>query len=607
MQDTLKRYSVLKAFRYSLTLMSASSHKKAIFYTFILILVGALDLLGVIIIGVIGALSIQFIEINDSGRRVNFVLRALNIENLALENQVLYLSFGAGIFFLLKTIMSVSFTQKLFHLLSNENARISTSLYSKIIHQDLLSIRKQNTQHTLYIVTEGTKSLIFGIFATVISILVDLSLLVILFIGLIFVDFYVALGAILIFGASGIVLHYALKEKIKTLGLKMANFTYISNEKIIESLKLFREIFVKNLRSKYIFDFSSSRVEIGSIIAKTSFMPYIGKYLIETMIVLGMLTLICFQFMTQSPSYAVATITIFIAASSRMAPAILRIQQSFLSISQNIGAANSTLDKLSELNSVKITNFDSSPDFKYQGFVPEIKIENLNFNYPEPARFGIKDLSLTIPAGSSLAFIGPSGSGKSTMVDLILGVLSPKSGSILISNNKPSEAFIKWPGAVAYLPQELIIINGTIRQNVTLDFSLNENFDDFVWEAASFAGIKKFIASLPENLNTLVGESGSKLSGGQKQRIGVARALFSKPRMLVLDESTSALDSESESVIIESLKAIRGKVTVIAISHKLSIMQYFDQVAYVEDGRIKFIGTFNEVSEWISQNGKAYN
>ena len=608
MSKNLRKNSVIVTVKFALNLISSDSRKKIIYLTFILVLIGILDLLGVVIIGAIGALSIQLIEINNSGRRVYLLLSTLNIENLTLENQILYLSLGAGLFFLLKTIVSVVFTQKIFYLLSKENASISTSLYSKIISQDLIAIQKQNTQHTLYIVTEGTKSLVFGILATFISVVVDFSLLIILFIGLTFVDIYVAIGAILIFGLSGITLHLILKDKISKLGLKMAEFTVSSNEKILESLNLFREIFVRNLIPRYIFKFSNSREELGTLIAKSSFMPYIGKYFIETIIVLGMLTLICFQFITKSPTYAVATITIFIAASSRIAPAILRIQQGFLSISQNIGAANSTLDKFSEFSdfgSVHPLHVNAFPDFKYMGFVPELKISKLNFRYPERTDFGLEDLSLTIPSGSSFAIIGPTGSGKTTIVDLILGVLNPISGSISISDFAPKEVFIKWPGAVSYLPQDVMIVNGTIRQNIVLGYSSAENQDQLISDAINSAGMQEFIKSLPQNVDTLVGESGNMLSGGQKQRIGIARALFTKPRILVLDESTSALDTESEKVIIESLNALRGKVTIIAIAHKLSTIVNFDQVAYIEKGKIKFVGSFKAVNEWIKKNGKS--
>jgi ABC-type bacteriocin/lantibiotic exporter with double-glycine peptidase domain len=190
-------------------------------------------------------------------------------------------------------------------------------------------------------------------------------------------------------------------------------------------------------------------------------------------------------------------------------------------------------------------------------------------------------------------------------VDLILGVLNPISGSISISNFAPKEAFIKWPGAVSYLPQDVMIVNDTIRQNITLGYSSAENQDQLISDAINSAGMQEFIKSLPQNVDTLVGESGNMLSGGQKQRIGIARALFTKPRILVLDESTSALDAESEKIIIESLNTLRGEVTIIAIAHKLSTIVNFDQVAYIEEGKIKFVGSFKAVSEWIKKNSKS--
>jgi ABC-type multidrug transport system fused ATPase/permease subunit len=269
----------------------------------------------------------------------------------------------------------------------------------------------------------------------------------------------------------------------------------------------------------------------GNSIAESSFMPYISKYFVESIVVIGMLAIICLQFVTKSPTYAVASITVFVAASARIAPAVLRIQQGFLSISQNIGSANSTIELIEELKFIQPEmDPDFLPDFIYNGFNPEVSISDLTFHYSKDSNFSLSISSLDIPAGTSVAFIGPSGSGKTTLVDLILGVLKPSSGSIKISGMSPEKTIRKWPGAISYVPQDVFVANGTIRENICLGYPSEYFGEDLVLSAIEFSGLKDFVQELPNSLNTLVGESGNQISGGQRQRIGIARALIMKPR-----------------------------------------------------------------------------
>ena len=207
----------------------------------------------------------------------------------------------------------------------------------------------------------------------------------------------------------------------------------------------------------------------------------------------------------------------------------------------------------------------------------------------------IKAASLHVPSGSSLAIVGPTGAGKSTMVDLLLGIVRPDEGRVLIGGLSPHEAVARWPGAIAYVPQDIAVIAGSVRANVAIGLPPNFIDEDSVWKALELAQLASLFKSEREGLDTVVGEHGVRLSGGQRQRLGLARALYSRPRLIVLDEATSALDAETEVAVTEALQSLSGNVTRIVIAHRLATVRDCDQVAYLQAGRVEHIGRFEEV------------
>ena len=241
----------------------------------------------------------------------------------------------------------------------------------------------------------------------------------------------------------------------------------------------------------------------------------------------------------------------------------------------------------------KITSTPKS--FDHVDFVPLVEVKDLTFSYENNANFSIQSLNLQITPGCQVAITGSSGAGKSTLVDLILGVFSNNSDSIKISGLTPLSAFTRWPGSVAYVPQNITIMNGTIRENVSQGYEFDSLDEARIWNSLAVAHLDQFVKSLPLGIDTRVGEFGNQLSGGQRQRLGIARALFTSPKLLILDEATSALDGETEALISQTIKELKGKCTVILIAHRLSSVMNADKVVYMEGGKIVAEGTFSEV------------
>ena len=596
MFDYRSRFLEKSAVGKALLILDKQDRVKLGFITGIQILMDFLDLLGVIAIGALGALAVQGIESKTPGNRVGFLLRLLHLQSQTLQTQVAILGIGAGVLLIAKTALSIFFTRKTFFFLSYRSAKISADLVSKILSKNLLYIQRRGTQETLFMVTDGVKGILVDMLAISVTVVTDIFLMGIIAVGLLVVDPVVACATALLFALVGFSLYRLMQVRAKDLGLQNTELRIRNNQKILEVLNSYRESVVRNRRKYYSDQIGKMRYSLANVTAEYSFMPYISKYTIESTAVIGLLVLSGIEFGSKNAVHAVSTLAVFMAASSRIAPAALRIQQGLISIKQATGSSESTFTLIEELRETSDDISDPSDySFTYTDFVPSLIIEDVSFEYTESSNFSLSKMTINIPAGSSVAIVGPSGAGKTTLVDLILGILEPNAGKVLISGLVPSEAFKKWSGAIAYVPQNVMVSTGTIRENVGLGYPPEIATDQLVLNALQIAQLDSQVLAMPGGLDSPVGENGSQISGGQRQRLGIARAMFTKPKLLVLDEATSSLDGQTEADVTAAIQSLRGRATVIVVAHRLSTARAADQVIYVENGHIRAIGKFDEV------------
>jgi ABC-type multidrug transport system fused ATPase/permease subunit len=320
---------------------------------------------------------------------------------------------------------------------------------------------------------------------------------------------------------------------------------------------------------------------------------------LEIGLVLGGISISAVQFLTKDASAAIASVSVFIVASARVAPAVLRLQQALVVIKQNISGAGLTLDLIEEYSSSEDILPSATFQVRHDGFVPEIAISKMEFRFTSKENNLFSDFSLDIKRGEFIGLIGPSGSGKTTLVDLLLGILQINSGQIKISGTSPTEAINKWPGALSYVPQDVFLIQGSILENVTLGYDFEDVEISRVENCLRQAELWDFVQSLPLGLKSEVGERGSRLSGGQRQRLGIARSLYTNPKLLILDEATSALDWETEKDINDTLLKFKGEKTIIIIAHRLSSIVGADRLIYLEKGEIVADGTIDLIRSKI--------
>ncbi len=590
----------LSAFGRSWGVLFPKDRIKVGIVAFLQVLMSLLDLLGVLAIGLLGALSVTGLQENVPGKRVNSVLQMLHISDLPFQTQTAILGIGALTFLVGRTCLSIFFTRRILFFFSRRGAKISADLVSRLLSQPLLIVQTRTSQETLYALTRGVELIVLQVLATSIVLIADISLLIVMAVGLFVIDSNTAIGLFIVFSAIGYFLYHFMHFRAGTLGAESSELNILSNEKIVEVFASYREAVVRNRRDFYAREIGSLRFSLANVSAQLNFLPYVSKYVIETAVIVGAILIGFAQFFLQDAQHAVATLVIFLAAGSRIAPAVLRIQQGSISIKSAIGQAAPTLDLIDALGSGQIVEETADAvNIFHEGFKPEILINNVSMTYPRSARKAVSNVTLKIPIGASVAFVGASGAGKTTLIDIILGVLNPDEGTVLISELNPLSAVARWPGAISYVPQDIVITKGTIRENVALGYPRGIATDELVMSALKIAHLDDFVGGLNQGIDTHVGERGTMLSGGQRQRLGIARAMFTRPLLLVLDEATSALDGNTEASISKAIYDLRGSTTVVMIAHRLSTIKNADVVFYMDEGRVLAMGTFDEVRKTV--------
>lgn len=588
---------ILKAIAFT----SRSDRKKLILITIITFLISLLDLAAVALAGVIGALAVRGIQEQNAGDRVRALMESISLDQFELRTQILIISVVALCLLILRSFLSYYFSRKIFVYMSGSANKVTKELLEKLLDCEVTMVQKRSVQENLYAITTGANNLMLGLLGSVISISTDAVLFVVLFVGMFIVDPWIAASALVVFGSLALLLYKVLEKRASTLGRKFGRLNVAGNEKITELLSSFREITVRQSAPFYVKKIVENRQELIYGMAQMRVMPLVSKYVLEVALLVLVVFITYIQFTFNDTSRAIGNLAVFMAASTRITPAVLRVQQNLLSIKNAIGSSQSTLSLISDLERLGVDEHPVNPSLKLYGnlIVPKISLNSVFFRYPGKDRWVLEDISIEIPANSFVGIVGRSGAGKSTLVDLILGLLSPDKGEILLSEMPPRQAVKQFARQVAYVPQNVFMHKGTVLENVLAGISLDDIDKLWLDEIFDLTGLTEIIRQMPEGENTEVQDRGVSLSGGQKQRIGIARALVTKPALLILDEATSSLDAVSEDFISRAITKLQASTTVVVVAHRLSTIRSADSLVYLEDGKLVAQANFSKLRELV--------
>ena len=327
-----------------------------------------------------------------------------------------------------------------------------------------------------------------------------------------------------------------------------------------------------------------------------SFISSFPRYWLEFLVIVCFfLTVYILKISGQDSSNILPTLAVFSAAAFKVYPSANKILSSAQMVRYNLPVINLIFKEMS-LKEDDLKNIDS---IRHNNIIfnNSIKIDINEFKYSKESNKVLSEINFEIHKGSAIGIIGKSGAGKSTLIDIILGLLEVDNNSVVVDDKSINDNIISWQSKIGYVPQNIYLMDDSLKNNIIFGVSdeLVDN-DSFV-NSLKLAQLDKFVNELREGEKTFIGENGARLSGGQKQRIGIARALYSKPEILVLDESTSALDYKTEKEILETIKNLKGVLTSIIISHKVDNLSFCDKIIVIEEGKISFFGNYNNLPD----------
>ncbi|MCR5507650.1 MAG: ABC transporter ATP-binding protein/permease [Lachnospiraceae bacterium] len=435
----------------------------------------------------------------------------------------------------------------------------------------------------------------FQMLLSVFLMLSELLISVLLCFYLLTVDWFITLSVAVILGIFTVLYLVLFKNKAREYGRENQIYDGKMHQSINQALGAVKDIKILH-REKYFVDaFGGYGRKKMRAVRNNNVLGQAPKYVIEAVCIGAVLLVLTFKiYRGEDLSSMITQLAAFALAAFKLLPSVSKINNFanlIIFLKPSVDLIYRDIKDTEDMKNFELT--DAAEDFEIKDAV-SIKVDNLTYRYPHTERDVLKDVSIQIPLGYAVGLMGPTGAGKSTLADIILGILTPSSGAVYYGNMNVHEHPIKWSKKLAYIQQSIYLADESIRNNVAFGIDDDKIDEDKVWQALEEAQIKDFVKSLPDGLDTMVGERGVRLSGGQRQRIGIARALYDDPEILVLDEATSALDNETETAVMEAIDNLMGRKTLIIIAHRLTTLRNCQKIFKVEDGGVREV-TYKEI------------
>jgi ATP-binding cassette subfamily C protein len=503
--------------------------------------------------------------------------------------------------FLLKALLSILITKSAAFFVATIEARAAKEIAERVFGGDLADARLRSREEMSFAIQFGSPAAFNSLLNFTSTVIAEGTLFLLICLGFLLVNPLATLAAVAYFGAVALIIQYFVGTLMARAGAQATEGTIEANGAVGDLISVFRELSVLGLRHKYFDKIYRSRVVAADSAATQTYLNSMPRYIIEAALLVGVAGFILSQALTGDIVSSAATIGVFLSGGFRLTAAMLPFQAAMLTIKGIIPVARTAQailenHKLTGYKSGKTSDSEKTLTSKVEPL--GIEFSRVKFRYAESASFALDDFSLTIEPGQQVAFIGTSGAGKSTIADLMCGVLTPTNGEVKRFTSTRAELAPE-EASISYVPQKPGLVSGSLANNVALGVDSNDVDEAQVIEALKSANLLEVVAQLENGIHSQLGNYQDSLSGGQIQRLGLARALYSRPGLLVMDEATSALDAESESEIARALDQMRGKVTVVLIAHRLNTVQHADKVFLIDAGTVVDSGTFQEL---VSRN-----
>ncbi|WP_073058869.1 ABC transporter ATP-binding protein [Fodinibius roseus] len=522
------------------------------------------------------------------------VLSTLAISNA--EDLLIWGSIALVSIFIIKSLYIIAFNYFEARFIFNRRYTISHRLMRSYMQAPYIFHLRRNTAELLRNITQEINVFINNVVSILLKMaregVMALSILIFLFV-------MEPLITILVISLSGLGAGTFIllnKKKMKEYGREEQERRSEMIKALNQGLGGIKDARVLNREEEFIEKFRIEAYMSTRLMAYIRFIQQIPRPVVETTAVLGMLLVsVLLVWQDRSMGAIIPILTLFAMATVRLMPSIQQLVSMYTNLRYNMVSLDPIFDDLKELEDYNTRFIKDRKNKNKLEFEDQIVIKNLSYRYPESEEQAIDGISITIPKGEAVAFVGASGAGKTTVVDLILGLLDPDGGEILLDGKSIQENISAWQRNIGYIPQMIYLADETLRANIAFGLPEDEIDDHKVMEAVRLAQLETMLNRMPDGLDTIVGEHGTRLSGGQRQRIGIARALYHDPKVLVMDEATSALDNITEKEITNAISSLKGERTLIMIAHRLTTVKNCDKLYFMEDGKIIQEGTYQDL------------
>ncbi|MBO0992547.1 ABC transporter ATP-binding protein [Bacillus sp. SD088] len=574
-----------------LMLFNKRAKKKLVILFFMMIMAAVFETVGIgLIVPFVGMMT------NPSVIQENALLSFL-YHMLHFQSTSAFMIFATVVLlsiFMLKNSYLLFFHYIQYRIVLNEQVRLSQRLLQRYLTKPYTFHLQRNSAELLRNVNEEVPRVFQGIVLSTFQLLAEALVIICIFVLLLVTAFQATVIASILLGGSVCLFFKVFRKKISTLGKEQQVVSGSVIKWVNQGLGASKEVKVSGKEAFFVQSYTKQSQIKANNSRYMKVLEQIPRLFIETLLVsVILITMLMIIFQGTDTSQLVSTMALFSMAAFRLMPSINRVVAMITTIKYSQPALNVIYeDLLKEENSFQETNLNqvSRSSFKGKGYFQDsIDLKEVFFRYPNQKEFSIENVSLTIPIGESVAFIGESGAGKTTIVDIILGLFQPEKGEVLVDGKPLFQQIERWQQKIGYVPQSIFLSDDSIRNNVAFGIDPACIDDTEVWRAIEQAQLREYVENLTDGINTTVGERGIQLSGGQRQRIGIARALYHNPEILFMDEATSALDNQTEQEMMKAIDCLKGEKTIIIIAHRLSTIENCDRIFKVKRGRIEAI------------------
>ncbi|MCP3029184.1 ABC transporter ATP-binding protein [Halobacillus sp. A5] len=494
--------------------------------------------------------------------------------------------------FVSKNLYLLLFNYTQFRVILNQQVKLSAELFQEYLTKPYTFHLKRNTSDLLRNINSEVPKVFQGIIMSSFQLFTEI-LVIVCVLTLLFITSPIAtITAFTLLSGSVFIFFKIFRKKISLLGNEQQKVSGKMIKWVNQGLGASKVVKVTGKESFFINAYKEQSQIKANNSRYMKLLEQVPRLFIETLLVsVVLITMVIIVLQGKDTSEIISTMALFAMAAFRLMPSITRVVAMITTIKYSQPALSVIYYDLSrEKDYISYRNeLGFKKDIINRGektYKKLIKLENISFKYPGQDNYCVENVSLNIPIGDSVAFVGPSGAGKTTLVDIILGILQPEKGEVKIDGESLTSQKSLWQQKIGYIPQSIYLSDDTIRGNVAFGIESEKINDKEVWRALEQAQLKEFVKDLPEKLNTTVGENGVRLSGGQRQRIGIARALYHNPEILFMDEATSALDNETEKEIMKAIDGLKGEKTLIIIAHRLSTIKNCDTTFEINGGHL---------------------